>query len=133
MRDSETILVVDDDPQIRMALTDRLAAHGYKVYQAINGKEGLETIARHEIDLMLLDLRMPVMDGVFTWERMENGKTRFEYIAIADPGIALPAWILNAFSVSQPYNTLYNIKTEVKEPIYYERASKRHKKEFKKQ
>ncbi len=77
-------------------------------------------------------VRMPVMDGVFTFERIDNAKTRFEYIAIADPGIALPGFILNMFSTAQPYNTLNNMKEEVLNPIYYTKASKRHKKEFNK-
>ncbi len=75
-------------------------------------------------------VRMPVMDGIFTYSRIAPDKTEFEYIAIADPGIALPGWLLNIFSTKQPHDTLKNIKEEIKKPVYYERASKKHGKKF---
>lgn len=76
-------------------------------------------------------VRMPVMDGVFTFSRISPDKTKFVYVAIADPGIALPGWILNMFSTTQPFNTLSNLKKEIKKPAFYDKASKRHGKEFK--
>ncbi|HWQ12592.1 MAG TPA: response regulator [Roseiflexaceae bacterium] len=57
------ILVVDDDPSIRAVIADALADEGYAVRTASNGVEGLLALADALPALVLLDLRMPVMDG----------------------------------------------------------------------
>lgn len=75
-------------------------------------------------------VRMPVMDGVFTYTTMGPNKSKFTYIAIADPGISLPDWVLNAFSTTQPKKTLENLKSQVKKEIYWEMAGARHGKVF---
>lgn len=75
-------------------------------------------------------VRMPVMDGVFTFSRITPGKSKFTYIAIADPGIPLPGWVLNMFSTTQPFKTLDNIRKQVKKQLYWEMAGKRHNKTF---
>ena len=68
---AEKILVVDDDPQIRTLLKDRLEAHDYRVYQAENGIHGLEIAEIENPDLILLDLQMPEMDGMEMLERLK--------------------------------------------------------------
>jgi two-component system, chemotaxis family, chemotaxis protein CheY len=57
------ILVVDDDLSIRLAVTEILEFEGYQVTTAANGAEALETIERVRPSLVLLDMRMPVLDG----------------------------------------------------------------------
>jgi two-component system response regulator GlrR len=59
------ILVVDDDPSIRMVLEAVLAAHSFDVQTAQDGREALDRITEARPDVVLLDLYMPVMDG---WE-----------------------------------------------------------------
>ena len=58
------ILIVDDDADIREMLTDRLEAGGFEVVTASDGAKGLQRIRREDLDLVLLDLQMPVMDGM---------------------------------------------------------------------
>ncbi len=58
------ILVVDDDPDIRRILMDRLESLGYQVLVAEHGREALGKIAQQDPDVMLLDLQMPEMDGM---------------------------------------------------------------------
>src|SRR5688500_6794369 len=58
------ILVVDDDPDIREVLADRLEALGYRVLTAANGVEGLEVFERQSPHLVLLDIEMPGMNGL---------------------------------------------------------------------
>ncbi|WP_137885528.1 response regulator [Pseudomonas sp. 2FE] len=58
-----TILVIDDEPQIRKFLRISLAAQGYKVIEAGNGTEGLAQAALGKPDLLVLDLGLPDMDG----------------------------------------------------------------------
>jgi CheY-like chemotaxis protein len=59
----EQVLVIDDDCDLRDILRLVLAEAGYAVETAENGQDALEAIARHKPDLILLDMRMPVMDG----------------------------------------------------------------------
>ncbi|MEA4812350.1 MAG: response regulator transcription factor [Anaerolineaceae bacterium] len=60
---SETILVIDDQANVRTLLKDYLSSQGYRIVQAQDGQQGL-FVARHEHpDLILLDIMMPNMDG----------------------------------------------------------------------
>src|SRR5919204_6951100 len=62
---AERILVVDDDESIRHIVRLCLSDEGYDVFEAPNGQVALEALADFQPSLILLDLRMPVMDG---WE-----------------------------------------------------------------
>lgn len=57
------ILVIDDDPYIRELAGTLLLNEGFSIYEARNGREALEKLAEHKIDLCVLDLMMPEMDG----------------------------------------------------------------------
>ncbi len=57
------ILLVDDNPQNLAALTRILTEHGYRVRTAINGQVALKSLQNMAPDLVLLDIRMPGMDG----------------------------------------------------------------------
>ena len=61
----DRILIVDDDDSIRQIVHLCLTEEGYSVNEAPNGEVALEILAEWEPELILLDLRMPVMDG---WE-----------------------------------------------------------------
>jgi two-component system, OmpR family, KDP operon response regulator KdpE len=63
MKDNETILVIDDEKQIRRLLEITLSASGYKVILSANGKEGLVDAATQHPSLILLDLGLPDLDG----------------------------------------------------------------------
>jgi two-component system, OmpR family, KDP operon response regulator KdpE len=65
-----TILVVDDEPQIRRALRTSLEAHGYEVRTASNGTEAVEVAAEAAPDLVFLDLGLPDLDGAQVIERV---------------------------------------------------------------
>ena len=58
------VLVVDDEPQIRRALSLNLGARGYEVLEASTGEQALEVVASERPDLVLLDLGLPNMDGI---------------------------------------------------------------------
>lgn len=65
------ILVVDDEPNIRLMVRTILEAEGHTVAEAGNGSAALEAIRGAAFDLMLLDLNMPVFDGMTVLERLE--------------------------------------------------------------
>ena len=58
------VLICDDQPDIVNALKIYLAPEGYYLYEAYTGKEALEVVKKHDIHLILLDVMMPVMDGI---------------------------------------------------------------------
>ena len=59
-----TILICDDEPDIASALRIYLAAEGYAVLSAQNGREALEVLKSHEVHLVLMDVMMPQLDGI---------------------------------------------------------------------
>lgn len=63
MSQTATILVIDDEPQIRKFLRISLVSQGYKVLEAASGAEGLTQAALNKPDLLVLDLGLPDMDG----------------------------------------------------------------------
>jgi CheY-like chemotaxis protein len=64
------ILLVDDDATVRDSLNEVLVDEGYSVVPAANGKEALELVKQSSIDLVLLDLNMPIKNGWDTFERL---------------------------------------------------------------
>ena len=61
--ETRTLLIVDDEPGIRAALQRTLMREGYRVLEASNGEEGLELLARHRVQVIISDQRMPSMSG----------------------------------------------------------------------
>ena len=66
------ILICDDQPDIVNALKIYLAPEGYNLYTAYNGKEALERMETEDIHLILLDVMMPVMDGITALSRIRE-------------------------------------------------------------
>ncbi|MBC7943563.1 response regulator [Candidatus Saccharibacteria bacterium] len=62
----ETILIVEDEVSLLNILQDKLTREGFNVLAAKNGKEGLDVALSEHPDLILLDIDLPVMDGVTT-------------------------------------------------------------------
>lgn len=60
----KTILIVEDELSLRNALRDKLSRENFAVLEAKNGEEGLEVALREHPDLILLDIIMPIMDGM---------------------------------------------------------------------
>ena len=61
--ETAAILVVDDEENAREGLSKILSKEGYRVEMAANGKEAIDTIKRKSYDLVITDMRMPLMDG----------------------------------------------------------------------
>ena len=59
-----TILICDDQPDIVNALKIYLAPEGYNLLEAYTGKEAVELVKNNDVHLILLDVMMPVMDGI---------------------------------------------------------------------
>ena len=84
MPDGGPVLVVDDDAAIRDAVRDVLESAGIAVETASNGADALEKVSRQRPRLVLLDMRMPVLDG---WGFAS---------ALRERGLALPVVVMTA-------------------------------------
>lgn len=82
---NEKILVIDDTPTLRKLLRFYLKKKGYSVNEAHNGQVGLESIEKDTFDLIILDMNMPVMNGLEVLETLKN-----------KDGFSVPILILSA-------------------------------------
>jgi CheY-like chemotaxis protein len=58
------ILIVDDEADVRIIMRSKLESVGYKVIEAENGKEAVDTVKAEHPDLIIMDVKMPIMNGV---------------------------------------------------------------------
>lgn len=72
---SKTVLVVDDDQDLISLVAMVLESEGYGVQTAADGREALEAVERGMPDLILLDMKMPIMDG---WEFAREFRTKYD-------------------------------------------------------
>ena len=73
------VLLVEDDSDVRTVCADLLRHHGFQVLGARNGEEGLALAIEHRPDVILMDLDMPVMNGIEATRRLrarEDGRRR---------------------------------------------------------
>ena len=69
---NKTLLVVDDEPSMRSTLSEILSNEGYRVHCAGTGEEALELCQRIKPEIVLMDVRMPGINGVETFRRIRR-------------------------------------------------------------
>ena len=72
MENNKIILIVEDEVSLRDALRDRLVHEGFTALEARNGEEGLAVAIHEHPDLILLDIIMPVMDGMTMLQKLRQ-------------------------------------------------------------
>jgi len=105
---SPLIMVIDDDPDIRSALSEVLQEEGYRVRAVADGREALSSLSAEELpDLILLDLMMPIVDGwTFRAEQMMNPKlASIPVIVVTAAGADGRAADLGVEVVPKPFDT----------------------------
>ncbi len=85
------ILVADDEPDMRSLLSDLLEAAGHEVTEAENGQIAYQQIQREAPDLVLMDVLMPMMNGIQVLQRLRNDPTTQ----------TLPVILLTAFALAE--------------------------------
>lgn len=73
----KTILIAEDEEDLREMYTQALSSQGFEVLQAINGEEAIEWLERrgNDIDMVLLDIVMPVLDGLETLKKIKANES----------------------------------------------------------
>lgn len=80
------ILIIDDDDRIRHLFRLWLERAGFEVYEAENGKKGMDVQQETPVDLLICDLIMPVQEGIETITRFSNDYPEIGIIAISGGG-----------------------------------------------
>jgi len=83
---SKTLLIVDDDDRSRESVANALSRTGYRVISAQSGVEGLTHLEREEIDLAIVDLRMPGMDGIAVLEAIKRQRPNVQVMILTGYG-----------------------------------------------
>jgi two-component system sensor histidine kinase/response regulator len=96
------ILVVDDEPEYRLALKNVLMSEGYTVFVAENGEDGFAKLMKDPVDLVISDIYMPVLDGI-----------RFHRKVRATPELAtVPFLFVSAFDDQHTLDAVQNPRME---------------------
>lgn len=77
------VLVVDDDPDVRLVLRRMLESGGYEIGEAVHGREALETVLDRAYDLVITDLIMPEQEGIETIQSFHHLYPSMKIIAIS--------------------------------------------------
>ncbi|MFH1429466.1 MAG: response regulator [Candidatus Margulisiibacteriota bacterium] len=77
-----TVLVVDDNPDIVKLISAYLRGGIYNIQAAYDGKEALEMVAKHQPDLMLLDIMMPNLDGFGVAQKLKDDNINLPIIVL---------------------------------------------------
>src|SRR5262245_31354501 len=86
IRKTPTILVVEDDVENRVAMQKVLEAAGYETIDADNGQSALDVVLDSNVDIIVTDLRLPVMDGVELLKRAKAAAQETEVILVTGHG-----------------------------------------------
>lgn len=79
--DARTIMVVEDYDDTRLLLKKGLEGLGYSVLEASNGQEAVDIAAREHLDLILMDLDLPILDGIVATQQIRQ-QTETEHVPI---------------------------------------------------
>ena len=112
----KTILVVDDEDPIRQLLQEELTEAGYKVLTADNARDALKLVQEEALDLVVLDIRMPGMDGLEALPRilgLKEGLPVILHTAFSQYQESFMSWAADAYVVKSM--DLSELKAKIKE------------------
>lgn len=108
MKQTTSVLIVDDEDSLRELIAGRLRRRGYRVDAVATGAEALEALARQEFDLAVLDLRLPDVDGMDCLRRAKELQPALEVVMLTGHGTiesAIEAMKLGAYDyLTKPCN-----------------------------
>jgi len=81
-----SVLVIEDDPDYRILLKDALESAGFDVMTAVNGSDGVDTMARGACAVVITDMLMPEKEGFETILELKRLKTDVQIVAISGGG-----------------------------------------------
>ncbi|WP_425447373.1 response regulator transcription factor [Dethiothermospora halolimnae] len=131
--DNIKVLVVEDDVNINNMTKEALMKEGYEVSQAFHGLEGVEKFQRDDYNMVILDIMMPVMDGIEVMRRIRE-KSKVPIIILSAKGeetdkviglgMGADDYIVKPFSVAE---LMARVKSNIRRSIYYSETKVSHK------
>ncbi|WP_138207850.1 response regulator [Haloimpatiens lingqiaonensis] len=119
------ILIVEDDININNMIKEALCKEGYEVEQAFHGLEGVEKFVKYNYNMVILDIMMPVMDGIEAMGRIRQ-KSKVPIIILSAKGedsdkiiglgMGADDYIVKPFSVPE---LIARVKSNIRRSIYY--------------
>ncbi|MCK5835774.1 MAG: sigma-54-dependent Fis family transcriptional regulator [Desulfobacula sp.] len=105
---TDTILVIDDDDQLRKSFSKLLKEENYAVISSASGESGIEIVKQNTLDLVILDMRLPGMNGMETFKQVKGIDSKLPVIIVTAYGttqIAIEATKLGAYDyVLKPFD-----------------------------
>ncbi|MEW6659485.1 MAG: response regulator [Thermodesulfobacteriota bacterium] len=114
----KTILVADDEEAIRNLIEEELTDEGYRVIGVANARDALKVVETEPLDLVVLDIRMPGMDGLEALPRilgMKEGLPVILHTAYSQYKESFMSWAADAYVVKS--SDLAELKQKIKELI----------------
>jgi len=118
VEESKKILVVDDEESIHLLYREELEEEGYQVFSATNGEEALEIFGSNPIDLVILDINMPGMDGIEVLRQLKAQKPSLPVIlstAYSEYKHDLGSWASDDYIVKS--SSLDELKTSIRKRL----------------
>ena len=97
----EKILIMDDCGEFRALVRETLVEAGYEVLEAADGNEGLQLYHRNPVSIVIIDMLMPIKDGIETIMELRKESSPVKIIAVSGGGRIPPADYLNMARVSR--------------------------------
>ena len=123
-----TILIVDDDAQLRRSFSKLLSEQGYTVELAATGEQCLERVRQEGVDLVIQDIRLPGMDGLETLRRLRDIDSEIQVIVMTAYGTmdtAVEATRLGAYDyILKPFDipTMFELIEKALETALHRRS-----------
>lgn len=121
MPETSTVLIIDDEEDLRQSVADALESRGYEVLLACNGSEGIEQARERVPNLILVDYRMPEVDGVAFLNQLRGNENLREIpvvVITVDPELELrrsaselgiQGFLVKPFSMEELVQTVRNL------------------------
>lgn len=122
------ILIIDDEKNIRLTLRDILEDDGHHVLEAGSGEDGVTLLKQENVDLVLLDVRLPGMDGIETLKEIRKIDSGLDVIMIsghATVGTAVDALRIGAYDFLEKPLSLARVKLAIRNLSEKQSLSKR--------
>lgn len=101
MDEQKKLLIVEDEQALLFTLTKAFEKEGYQIFTATNGQEGLDQAIKERPDMILLDILLPIMDGVTMLKKLRDTKegkgipviilTNLNYVKDLEPYVHFPS------------------------------------------
>ncbi|SFH84181.1 DNA-binding transcriptional response regulator, NtrC family, contains REC, AAA-type ATPase, and a Fis-type DNA-binding domains [Tindallia magadiensis] len=122
------LLIVDDEKNMRWAIHRALEKEGYAIFEASNGKEGVEAFEKNQPDVVLLDLKMPVMDGMEALKKIREIDSTISILMLTAHGTmetAIEAMKLGAMDyLSKPFD-VEELKVQIRKALHVRELEER--------